>query len=136
MTKISTKVSYPASVVKVIDEYTIVINRGSEHGVSKGDRFLVYCIDPEELTDPETGESLGKLEVVRGTGSAFHVQSKVTTVKSNRSISRSRIIKRVGNPAIASLLGKFASEQETIEEPEKEVLPFDEVEVKDQVKPI
>lgn len=137
MVKDSNKTSYPASVAKIIDKYTIVINRGSENGVSKGDQFLVYYIDPEDLTDPETGESLGNLEVVRGTGSAIHVQPKITTVKSNRSVSRGRVIRRTTNPTISSLLlGPFASERETIEEPEREALPFDEVQVKDRVKPV
>lgn len=128
--------NYPASVVKVIDEYTIVINRGSEHGVSKGDQFLVYFIEPEELKDPETGESLGNLEVVRGTCSAIHVQPKITTVKSNRSVSRGRVIRRTSNPGIGGLLGSFAAERETIEEPEREALPFDDVQIKDSVKPV
>lgn len=127
---------YPASVVKVIDDYTVVINRGSEHGLSKGDQFLVYYVDPEELVDPETGESLGNLEIVRGTGSVTHVQQKVATIKSNRSVSRGRVIRRTSNPAIGGLLGSFAAERETIEEPEREALPFEDVQVKDRVKPV
>jgi len=127
--------NYPASVVKVIDEYTIVINRGSDHGVSKGDQFLVYFVDPEGLTDPETGESLGNLEVIRGTGSAIHVQQKICTIKSNRNVSRGRVIRRTSNPAFG-LLGSLGAEKETIEEPEKEALPFDDAEVRDKVKPV
>lgn len=125
----TSKTNYPASVAKVNDEYTLVINRGSEHGVKKGDNFLVYCIDPEDLTDPETGESLGHLEIIRGTGTATHVQPKMTTIKSNRVVSRGRIIRR--QPGIlASIAG------EVVEEPEKEAMPFDEPSVGDKVKPV
>lgn len=128
---------YPASVVKVIDEYTVVINKGSDHNVSKEDQFLVYYIDPEELTDPETGESLGNLEVVRGTGSVIHVQPKLSTIKSNRSIRRGRIIRRTKSNLSLGLLSQLASpERETVEEPENEAIPFDDPTVGDKVKPI
>jgi len=136
MVEESNMAKYPASVVKVIDEYTIVINRGSEHGISKGDQFLVYFIEPDEIKDPETGESLGHLEVVRGTGSAIHVQPKITTVKSNRSVSRGRVIRRTTNPGLGGLLGTLTAERETIEEPEREALPFEDVQIKDYVKPV
>lgn len=123
------KTNYPALVAKVNDEYTLVINRGSEHGVTKGDHFLVYYVDPEELTDPETGESLGNLEIIRGTGTATHVQPKMTTIKSNRVVSRGRIIRRQTG-ILASLSG------EVVEEPEKEAMPFDDPNVGDKVKPV
>lgn len=123
------KISYPALVAKVSDEYTLVINRGSEHGVTKGDHFLVYYVDPEVLTDPETGESLGNLEIIRGTGTATHVQPRMTTIKSNRVVSRGRIIRRQAG-ILASLSG------EVVEEPEKEAMPFDDPNVGDKVKPV
>ncbi len=128
---------YPASVVKVIDKFTIVINRGSEHGVSKGNQFLVYYVDPEDLIDPETGENLGKLEIVRGTGTATHVQPKISTIKSNRKISKGRVVRKITNPGLGGLLGGLAAEREIIEEPGMaETLPFDDVQVGDKVKPI
>lgn len=123
------KSNYPALVAKVNDEYNIVINRGSEHGVTKGDRFLVYYVDPEELTDPETGESLGNLEIIRGTGTATHVQPKMTTIESNRVVSRGRVIRRT--------TGIFASlGSEVVEEPQKEPIPFDGPKIGDRVKPV
>lgn len=123
------KTNYPALVAKVNDEYTLVINRGSENGVMKGDNFLVYYVDPEELFDPETGQSLGNLEIIRGTGTAIHVQPKMTTLKSNRVVSKGRVIRRQAG-LLAALSG------EVIEEPEKEVMPFDDPNVGDKVKPV
>jgi hypothetical protein len=138
MTEETKQETYPASVVKVIDEYTVVINRGKEHGVDKGDQFLVYYIEPDEILDPETGESLGNLEVVRGTGSIVHVQPKMSTVKSNRSVRRGRVIRRASSQmGLAAALANFGSpEKEIIEEPEKESVPFDEPSIGDKVKPI
>lgn len=123
------KVNFSASVAKINDEFTLVINRGSDHGVTKGDNFLVYYVEPEELIDPETGESLGHLEVIRGTGTAIHVQPKMTTIKSNRVISKGRVIRRQSG-IWSSLSG------EIVEEPEKEAVPFDEPHVGDKVKPV
>lgn len=139
MVESASESSYFASVVRVIDQYSVVINKGSDDGVSKGDQFLVYFIETDELLDPETGESLGKLEVVRGTGSAVHVQEKMTTVKSNRTVSRGRVVRKTlprANPLFGNhLLGNLGG-SETIEEPAREALPFDGVRVNDKVKPI
>lgn len=51
-------------VIKVVDDYQIVINRGSESGITLGSRFLIFG-GGEELRDPDTGENLGMLEIVR-----------------------------------------------------------------------
>nr|QJS05493.1 hypothetical protein [Psychrobacter sp.] len=128
MASIEKPKTFPALVAKVIDDFTLTINRGSDHEITKGDRFLVYSIDPEELIDPETGESLGYLEIIRGTGIAIHVQEKMTTIESSRYTNRGRTIRRQSG-AFASLSG------ETIEEPEQKLLPFDSPEVGDKVKP-
>jgi hypothetical protein len=123
---------FPATVVKVIDEYTVVINRGADHGITKGDAFLIYFIEPEELIDPDTGDSLGQLEIIRGTASATHVQAKMATIKSNRFLMRGKVVrKHTGAFAALSGLGN-----EVIEAPEKEDVPFDDVELNDKVKPI
>lgn len=123
------KPTFPALVVKVINDFTLTINRGSIHDISEGDKFLVYAIDKEELIDPETNESLGHLELIRGTGIASHVQDKMTTIKSNRYINGGRIIRRQSG-ALAVIGG------ETIEESGKELMPFDEPQKGDMVKPI
>ncbi len=117
-------------VVRVIDSYTLVLNKGSDHGVKKGDSFLVYFVEEEDIKDPVTGESLGNLEIVRGSGSVTHVQEKMCTIKSNRTESGGRIIRRSSSSAFAAIMG------ETIEHPEKQAVPFDNPEVGDFAKPI
>lgn len=122
--------SFPGLVVRKVDEYQLVINRGYSDGVEKGDLFMVYYVEPEELIDPETNESLGKLEVVRGTGKAVHVQEKITTIKSNMMENISgKTIRRSSSPFAAIGVGT-----ETIEQPTKELLPFDSPDVGDKVK--
>lgn len=72
------KGTFPATVAKVIDNYKLVINRGSENGIREGQRMLVYGISDEDIKDPRTGESLGYLELVRGTGKIISVQEKMS----------------------------------------------------------
>ncbi|NKB83077.1 hypothetical protein [Brucella grignonensis] len=69
-------------VVTVLDEYKIVINRGLDHGIKPGDLFLVFSLG-EKISDPDTGEDLGVLEIVRGRAKADHVQEKFSTLISN-----------------------------------------------------
>lgn len=117
-------------VVKVKNDIRLVINVGSEHGIKEGDKFLVYHVDDEEMKDPITGESLGYLETVRGTGVAVHVQHKMTTIESNRKEKPRKVVSRSGYGSLASLMG------ETVEYPEPELVPFDDPQLGDKVKKI
>ncbi len=64
-TLLSPKGTFPAKVVKVIDDYKLVMNRGEISGIRKGQRMMVYPIDDEEILDAHTGESLGYLDLVQ-----------------------------------------------------------------------
>ena len=70
-----------AKVVKVIDEYRVVINQGKRDEISVGDRYLVLNIG-EEIFDPDTNESLGEVEIIKGKGKVTHVQEKMSTLES------------------------------------------------------
>ena len=49
-------------VARILNERELVINRGSEHGVVLGMPFAVLAKESVDVTDPETGESLGALD--------------------------------------------------------------------------
>lgn len=117
-------------VAKVINQFKVVINIGSDDGIEIGQRFLIYSISEDDIKDPETGESLGNLEIVKGTGVVTHVQDKMATVESDRESKAFR--KTVRKPFMT--FSQFAGEEEIID-PAK-TIPFDDVEVKDYVKPI
>jgi curli biogenesis system outer membrane secretion channel CsgG len=55
---------WEAKVVMMKDGQ-VIINGGSETGVKTGERFVVYRVG-EEMTDPDTGESLGAEETKVG----------------------------------------------------------------------
>lgn len=90
-------------VIKIIDSKTIIINKGSNDGVIKGDRFLIYNIG-EEIIDPDTKESLGKLEIVCGEGKATHVQEKISTLKSSI-IEQTSTSKKIIRNGMSNLFG-------------------------------
>ena len=73
-------VKHDGLVVKIIDEYRIVLNKGARDGVSNGDKFVVFSLG-EEIHDPKTGESLGILEDIKGKGKVIHVQDLMCTIE-------------------------------------------------------
>jgi hypothetical protein len=64
-------------VARILTDEGIVISRGSDHGVREGKRFVVFA-EMDEVEDPETGASLGKLELVKARIVASHVQERMT----------------------------------------------------------
>ena len=105
------------------DDYEVVINKGGNDGISPNDRFLIYAIG-EELFDPDTGENLGRLEIVKGIAKPKHIQEKVTTL----------ISAEYQQPTIRKVRAKLG-EEEIMESP-PQVIPFKGVRVGDLVKPM
>ncbi|WKG01082.1 hypothetical protein [Mycolicibacterium sp. HK-90] len=48
-------------VALIEDDYTLVINRGAEAGVTPGMVFAVLADGDQVITDPESGRELGRL---------------------------------------------------------------------------
>jgi hypothetical protein len=127
---IGKKGTFPATVAKVIDDYKLVINKGSEHGIREGQRMLVYNIDDEDIKDPKTGESLGYLELVRGTGKIILVQEKISILESD-AVNKPYLYPN--SLTLSATIIKDLIDQKLIEQKRK---PFDNPQVGDQVKPI
>lgn len=64
-------------------DYEVVLNVGSQDGITNNQRFLIYALG-DEFIDPDTEEKLGCLEIVRGTGVVSHLQEKLCTVRSDK----------------------------------------------------
>ena len=120
---------FPAAVANIINEYKIVINRGNEHNIRLGQRFLIYSLSDEEIIDPITNEPLGYLEIVKGTGKVINVQERISVIESDKTeIFNRKIIKK---GSLYSFLGDAVEE---IESPQR--VPFELVQVGDKAKPI
>lgn len=135
MSESENMVGYFGTVARVVDEFGLVINKGSDDGVSKGDRFLIYGVG-DVIRDPESGESLGQLESVRGTGTVSHVQDRISTVKSDafeKPVKTVRRIKRTD--AYSMVMGRGS---ETIEEEDGNLarIPFADPQEGDRVRPV
>ena len=77
---------FPGQVADIIDEYTLVINRGKKDDVIIGQRFIVYKLTEREIIDPETGKKLGNYEHFTGSGKIVLVTDEWSTLESNMKI--------------------------------------------------
>jgi hypothetical protein len=123
---------FPGTVVRVLDPYTLVINRGTAHGVKEGQNFVIYGISEEELVDPETQKNLGFLEIVRGKGQASHVQENLSTIAATRRYAPTRII----HMTKSSFPFGIPEETETVEPVASELIPFEGARVGDKARPV
>lgn len=113
------------------DKYKLVINAGTNKNVKIGNRFLVYALSDHEIFDPDTKESLGYLEIVKGTGKVIHVQEKMCTIESDvYEASQPTKIIRTKNPLLA---GFGTTEEQTSS---REHVPFDSPEIGNFAKQI
>jgi len=101
-----------AKVAHVESSTRIVINRGGEHGVREGERYLIYSLGPN-IKDPDTGDPLGQLEVVKGRGSVIHAMDKMATIETE---SRTVTVKRKTIPGPFASIANLLGPQEVVEE--------------------
>lgn len=102
-------------VIKIIDQYSIVINGGLNDDVSIGDKIEIY-LEGDEITDPfNNNEVLGTLDFIKDT-------LEVTEVYSKFSVCKKITIKKIHHPSafqqalsqnVLSSLSGFAGTTET-----------------------
>jgi len=68
--------SIRGKIAQIIDDTKVVINVGSRDGVILNQKFVIYE-EGDEILDPDTGVSLGKIEVPKGHIIIEHVQDKI-----------------------------------------------------------
>ena len=70
-----------AKVIKIVDDFKLAINKGSDDSITKNDIFIIFE-KGEELFDPDTNESLGFLEIPKLKMRVFNIQNKLTLLES------------------------------------------------------
>lgn len=125
------------NVARILSPTKLVINKGSNSGLKEDLRFLIFKLSEDDIIDPETGKSLGKLEIVKGTGRIIHLQDTMATIESDqyKRVQPRRIVK-TSSP---NRFGLIFEPQQTIEEfnpDSKTLIEFDSPEVGDYAKQI
>jgi hypothetical protein len=84
-----------ARVAHVVSGIKIVLNKGSDDDIKLNQRFVIFGLG-EEIVDPQTNRSLGRLEEVRGTVKVIHLQPKMATAESDKKVSSPKTVRRGG----------------------------------------
>jgi hypothetical protein len=77
-------------IVKIVDEYHVVVKYGSKDGAVPGEHLEIYQVG-EEVIDPEAGESLGTLDFIKGKLKIKHVYNKMSLCESNEFVPNTTI---------------------------------------------
>lgn len=72
-----------AKVAKVIDEYKLIINKGSIDGIQINQRIKIYGSE-QQVKDPDTGVFLGYSGKPKGVGIIVSVEDKIATLISDQ----------------------------------------------------
>ncbi|GAA3310899.1 hypothetical protein [Arthrobacter ramosus] len=73
-------------VAQIMTEHELVINRGSEHGVEIGMRFKILRPRGSDIRDPDTGEVIGSVELMKTVVKVIEVQEKLCVARTFRTI--------------------------------------------------
>lgn len=115
-------------VARVLNSREVALNIGSADGVAVGLYFDIMDAKGEDITDPDTGETLGSIQRAKVRVQVIHVQEKLSlaaTYRQRRGGSR-----RLFNAGLAEFLmpQKWANEYETLKSQEKTWEPMSEQE--------
>jgi len=77
-------------VAQILNARELVINRGSQHGVSKGMKFSVLSEAPMEIRDPGTNELLDEIDREKVRVIASEVRDRVTICRTFRTTTTGR----------------------------------------------
>lgn len=118
-------------VIRKLSPTELVVNIGRSHGVDESSRFIVFALG-DEVNDPDTGESLGSLEIVRGRAEAKHVQEKMSTI---RSVEKRRVTMDRERPLPRDpIFSQIVPRTEIVTEEVEVTIPFEGVQDGDLVR--
>lgn len=75
-------------IAKIISTTELVINAGSKQNINVGDKFqIIDKVGSEPVMDPDTGKSLGTLDIIKGMVEVTAVYPNMSIVQSERTIN-------------------------------------------------
>lgn len=107
------------AVAALLTSRELVINLGSENGVGKGMKFAVLNSRGVDITDPETGETLGSVPTPKVIVEVARVEPRLSVARTFK--KRRRNVGGAGGLGIANLFEppKWVDEWETLRTDEK-----------------
>lgn len=88
-------------VIRITDEYSVILNVGREQGVKQGMIFVIYA-EGEEIQDPVSKKNLGKYERIKARVIVVRAQEKFSLAK-----HAEREVVSATMSAIQALRGEF-----------------------------
>lgn len=73
-------------IVKILDEYDLIINGGKEHGIKLGDEFQILDKEGSKVIDPETQEVIGQLDLIKATVKVTELQERMCICSSRHTV--------------------------------------------------
>src|ERR1700730_3824695 len=73
-----------ARVAEVLTERELVLNKGSEDGVSIGMRFAILNRKGADIVDPDTGKSMGPVELEKTIVKVVRLQERLAIARTFR----------------------------------------------------
>ena len=67
-------------VARILGDEEVVLNVGSEDGVEEDMEFVIFS-ESDHIIDPDTGEDLGAIEIVKGRVKVYHVMEKMSLAR-------------------------------------------------------
>lgn len=98
-------------IIRILDTSTVVINLGASDGVSPDSVFRVLA-PPENIVDPDTGDVLGTLALVKVRLKADRVYDRFTVAKSKWTSMETSLGGLLNIPSVESVLTPYQKEVE------------------------
>ncbi|GEP71975.1 hypothetical protein FD12_GL001593 [Lentilactobacillus rapi DSM 19907 = JCM 15042] len=115
-------------IVKIIDSSHVVIDAGENDGIKRGQQFRITGKEKSDVTDPDTGKSLGELKYIKGHIQANTVYEKMTVCTSIPKAQNSLDIQSMFSRTILPSLNIDADEiTGGVDSKDKEIKVGDEV---------
>lgn len=95
-------------VAEIISDSQIVLNIGTNSGVAIGDEYIVYGISDNDIIDPNTGKSLGRLEIYKGTGQVVYLQNTMCILQAINTSPFARLSSTLASTPINSFFSSPA----------------------------
>lgn len=74
-------------IAKILDEYSVIVNAGTDDGIEVGDQFQILDKKGSAVKDPDTGATIGHLDLIKGTINVSEVQEKMCICTSPNYVS-------------------------------------------------